>query len=191
MIYDTVFPTVLARQSRKDLVEPLKQIVQDQKPEDWVDLSTLNVHVLNNYKSIKKEFEKEVNIFLQEIMQFQCNSKITTSWITKTNSDSALFTHDHKNSWYSGCFYLQDNSKIKFFNKHLGQIWVKPKLDHELFSQGCVYTLEEGTLIMFPSEIPHTVIPNQNSQETRYSLAFNVMPVGEVGEEDSTYVYGG
>lgn len=191
MIYDTIFPTVVAKQNRKDLVKSVKKIVQDQKPEDWLNYATLNVHVLNNYVNIKKEFEKDVNVFLQEIMQFDCNSKITTSWITKTKNDSALSMHHHRNSWYSGCFYLQDNSTIEFANKNIGQIWVKPNNEHALFSQSCVYTLNKGTLVMFPSDIPHTIIPNKNSQKIRYSLAFNVMPVGEVGMEDSTYVYGG
>jgi len=46
------------------------------------------------------------------------------------------------------------------------------------------FNARTGNLIIFPSSIPHSVSTN-NSQEKRYSLAFNAFPFGKFGEPES------
>ena len=41
-----------------------------------------------------------------------------------------------------------------------------------------------GMLIFFPSEVHHQILKN-NSNIERYSLAFNLMPTGKIGIENS------
>ena len=43
-------------------------------------------------------------------------------------------------------------------------------------------------LIIFPSYLHHKIEKN-TFDEVRHSLAFNVMPDGIIGENDSTFVY--
>jgi len=45
---------------------------------------------------------------------------------------------------------------------------------------------EKNLLVLFPSYLRHGVLKNK-SNETRYSLAFNIVPVGKYGEGDSAY----
>ena len=42
----------------------------------------------------------------------------------------------------------------------------------------------DGLLILFPSEVHHKILKN-NSNIVRHSLAFNIIPVGEIGSNDS------
>jgi hypothetical protein len=43
---------------------------------------------------------------------------------------------------------------------------------------------ENNVLILFPSDLEHSIEKNL-SEENRYSLAFNILPLGEIGSEDS------
>ena len=45
-------------------------------------------------------------------------------------------------------------------------------------------TPNNGMLIFFPSEVHHQILKN-NSNIERYSLAFNLMPTGKIGIENS------
>ena len=45
---------------------------------------------------------------------------------------------------------------------------------------------QKGLVIFWPSEIYHTVIEtNMNNNDIRKSLAFNIVPIGTYGKEDS------
>lgn len=196
MIYDVLFPTVVARSSREDLVEPVKNIIQSLDYfEDWRGKSNTDLYILDKHLEVKEQFENEMRSFLQEVMEYGCDIKMTTSWFTKVEPNANnIYPHNHKNSWYSGCFYLQDNCQIEFENINhtfCQQIDVKPENNNSLNSISTLYTVHKGGLLMFPSQLIHRVLPTVNWNKTRYSLAFNVMPVGKVGSGDSTYVYGG
>ena len=47
---------------------------------------------------------------------------------------------------------------------------------------------EEGGIIIFPSNLYHKIMLNNNN-ETRYSLALNIMPTGKIGNKDSDNYY--
>ena len=48
----------------------------------------------------------------------------------------------------------------------------------------------ENRIILFPSDVPHKININK-SKFTRISLAFNVIPKGEIGNtEQKIYIYG-
>jgi hypothetical protein len=50
---------------------------------------------------------------------------------------------------------------------------------------GTVLTLTENSiLILFPSDLKHSIEKNL-SDKTRYSIAFNTLPLGEIGDADS------
>ena len=48
------------------------------------------------------------------------------------------------------------------------------------------YTPTNGLLLFFPSEMHHKIEKNE-SNITRHSLAFNIIPIGTYGEGDSHY----
>ena len=47
-------------------------------------------------------------------------------------------------------------------------------------------TPQKNMLLFFPSYLWHTIL-NNHSDKPRYSLAFNLIPLGQYGSGDSTY----
>ena len=45
---------------------------------------------------------------------------------------------------------------------------------------------EEKKIILFPSYLEHSIVEHKE-ETTRYSLAFNIFPVGKYGVGDSTH----
>jgi hypothetical protein len=184
-----LFPTVVGDATREDLVKPVQKVIDSLSENDWAKYTSKSVNVLQKHPKIKKEFTKTVKEFLRLGMLIQQDITMTTSWLTKnTPSMFAEHRHRHTNCWYSAVFYLQDNSHIKF-ERDNPQIYVAPKEWN--MDNSSTYTLvgKKGTLFIFPSFTFHTPMKGDSNFDIRYSLAMNFMPVGTVGDRDSTYTY--
>ena len=186
--YDLIFHTVIGHHMREDLVQPVSKILQEVPiTEGWDVISTKNDRILDNYVRLKKAFTDEVQSFLKDIMKYECDLQMTTSWFTKVNKNEKLHAHDHNNSWYSACFYIQKDCQLKFETR-ASQIYVKPTEETLYNSLGVTYNPEPGSILIFPSKTMHLIL-RHNWDSTRYSLAFNFMPKGQVGMHDSSYEY--
>ena len=61
--------------------------------------------------------------------------------------------------------------------------------DYNIFnSKSWQWTPKKGMLIFFPSSVYHRILRNESSK-TRYSIAFNFMPLGVIGDGDSQFIY--
>ena len=69
------------------------------------------------------------------------------------------------------------------------QIYVAPKEWNIDNSSSFTLVAQKGTLFIFPSFTYHAPMRGDNNHDIRYSLAMNFMPVGTVGDRDSTYTY--
>lgn len=185
--FDQLFPTVVGNCSREDLIEPTTEIINGLDESEWREFGTASVHILDKYEDIKKEITKETKMFLQEVMQFDTDIQMTTSWFTKATNKNQFEPHDHNNSWYSGVFYMQDNCEIQF-SSITPQIFVNNKSNNLINSLYVDYTPSAGTMYLFPSKTLHRVKPYQR-EGVRHSLAFNFMPVGLNGVNDSSFNY--
>ena len=121
---------------------------------------------------------------------------ITTSWITLTPPGGSAQMHRHRNSFWSGVYYYHDNydddsGAIEFENP-LATKWDfffdVPDIEssNEFNSPAWRFIPERKRLILFPSHLKHAILLNE-SNEIRYSLAFNIVPLGNWGDSDSTY----
>jgi len=124
-------------------------------------------------------------------MKYQNNIKITNSWLTKTNINNYSHYHNHTNSFLSGVFYPNaDNStaEISFMNFNTSSF--KGSLLEKNFDNSDLIFIKpiKNLLVIFPSEIYHR-IEKQKNIKTRYSLAFNTLPIGEFGEADSKIIF--
>ena len=152
-------------------------------------LITEDRKILNNFPKEKEIFLECFNEFKRNILkQDSCDFQITTSWAIKSLKESYGQYHKHCNSVYSGVFYFDDsNVAIEFdceniipyqimlpnpseWNIHNSKIW-------KFFPQ-------KNMLLFFPSYMRHRITEN-NSENDRTSLAFNMFPVGKIGEKDS------
>tara|TARA_Y100000289_G_scaffold35679_1_gene35208 strand:- start:349 stop:960 length:612 start_codon:yes stop_codon:yes gene_type:complete len=141
-------------------------------------------------KSVKilenKKLKKEKEIFLKAIKEYlkllgySQGFKILNSWSTKVKSNYESQPHVHTNTWISGVYYTQDNSSIQFLKS-----WSNTSFFNLEFNNSTnIYSatkwdvhVKKNTLLIFPSELQHKIKKNL-LKEDRYSLAFNVLPVG-------------
>ena len=136
-----------------------------------------------NFRSLKIIIKKEFKKYVQNVLRYENKFKITTSWVTKSKPNQESNYHNHNNCMFSGDLYLkadENSGGIDFLNFENNRFLLKAK-DYNIFN-GRNYTLDakQGRILFFPSEMYHKILKNK-SQEDRYSLAFNFMPIGNIG----------
>jgi uncharacterized protein (TIGR02466 family) len=124
---------------------------------------------------------------------------LSQSWVSKKDANQKHIPHKHPNSLISGVFYWQkDISPIVFVNEQ-----TKFNFDVETFDTNREWDLTgsevelqpiENGLVLFPSNLAHYV-PTNDSEKSRYSLAFNSVPLhigsmGNLTELDFSKIYG-
>lgn len=151
-------------------------------------------NVLVYYPQIKNILLNKFKEYCNDRLYYNNDFRITTSWITNTEKGALSQLHIHKNSFYSGVYYFQDDypedsaplefnsplvqlsdyllipEKYEVINSHSWRIFPRPKL-----------------LIFFPSYLNHQVLLH-NIDKSRRSLAFNIIPIGKYGMEDSLHM---
>ena len=140
----------------------------------------------NQILEIFKEYTR--NVLMVDInLQFAIGS----SWITVTEPGSDSNQHIHPNYYYTGCFYLSDDlSPISFFKgttvyNHEERFQFKFDAANQYNSNSISYKPEKNEIIFFPSYLSHKISRNISNQN-RYSLGFNIHPIGVYGDRDST-----
>lgn len=117
---------------------------------------------------------------------------ITNSWTTKHKKFDWAQPHAHTNSLLSGVFYFQVDEKS-------GKLWFQKESNHYttfpmhidldvteyniLNSKGWAFTPKNNQLYLFPPWLKHNV-NNNESDELRYSLAFNIYLKGKIGKNE-------
>ncbi len=150
-----------------------------------------NYFVLKKYPKIEKLILEKFKYFTER-MRYSNEFRITTSWITEMKRGDYSQKHNHKNSFYSGVYYFD-----KYEDKSGNIVFQSPVADfQDFFISPKEFTIEnstswsvepeKGRLIFFPSYLKHMIMENYG-ETPRYSLAFNIVPVGEYGVADSTY----
>lgn len=183
--YDNIFEEL----KETDLVEN-KNFLLEQNDKKCYHSS--DFHILKNYENLKNSILYSFNYFKNNIMKYESTDfQITTSWITKVDSNSISHYHNHKNSFYSGVLYfddLIDCGPIEFNNDNLNQQSFSANLPTEYnIYNCCTWQIQpaKNNIIFFPSYLNHRVSLHL-SDVPRYSLAFNLIPTGVFGKFDST-----
>ena len=131
--------------------------------------------------------------FSTSFLKYDGEFDITTSWFTRIRKNCSSQYHFHKNSFYSGVLYFGEYSNEKGgaikFNNPLQQFidfQITPK-QYDIYNcdEYGVYP-QKNILIVFPSYLSH-MIDTYHGKDPRYSLAFNIVPIGKYGESDSEY----
>jgi uncharacterized protein (TIGR02466 family) len=155
--------------------------------------SSVTKNFLKNLPWFKEEILETFKEYAYNILKIDMNVgfQIGSSWTTLTNPNKDSKSHTHANYYYSGCFYLSENpTPIEF---HLGSsLYNYHEKFYFSYSEKNVYNTniiayepEQNEIIFFPSYLKHAISLNTSDQD-RYSLAFNIHPVGIYGNLDST-----
>jgi uncharacterized protein (TIGR02466 family) len=153
-----------------------------------------NMHILDTLPNVKKVILDHFYEFKNQILKFEkTNFNITTSWITKTEPNGFCQYHCHRNSYYSGVLYNSKTNDTEGGNLLFTDSGVKeetilinePTEWNILNSKRITIEPDKNLLVFFPSMLRHR-IDKYSGINDRYSLAFNLFPIGKIGNGDST-----
>ena len=137
---------------------------------------------------IKERIMKEFIFFKNSILKYKNNDFIfTTSWVAKSKKNEISEYHNHNNCMYSGIFYVNTDEncgQLAFENLNNKRFNLIPTEFNIHNSQKFNFKPKNKMIIFFPSELYHKIEKN-NSNITRYSIAFNMMPIGNIGSINS------
>ncbi len=153
---------------------------------------TEKLNLLDDFPNEKNILFEYFNLYKNEFLKLNTTSfKITTSWGTKITRDTFSQFHNHRNSVYSSVFYLdvdEYSAPIEFDSENIFPQEIllnKPSEWNIHNSKSWFIKPEKNMLIIFPSYLRHR-IGQHNSDNPRYSIAFNLFPNSLIGTGDSS-----
>ena len=153
-----------------------------------IDREKRNYRVLEKYPTTKKILLKYIRYSLKKL-GYASDFDLSTSWCTKSIKGDSAPLHSHKNSWFSAVYYYGDYDEDcgKFFMNNplynLTSFNDKIVNVNNFNTPMTVIPPEKKKIIIFPSYVSHGVSTHY-SNLTRYSLAFNIVPVGYYGNDN-------
>jgi len=187
-----IFPTpILITKYEGSLVDELKHI----NTLDWIEqkangnFKSKDTYLLKHeqFKNIKNFINESINKFTKEISQSDQRLVVTQSWMNKNPKGSKHHEHVHPNSIISGVFYFKQDPKlppISFSKAIQSAMKLDPKKYNNLNSETFLLPCTDGELILFPSNLKHSV-PINMSEESRISMSFNTFSIDVLGSTDS------
>ena len=152
------------------------------------DTFVLDNQLLSNIKAF---IESKIYKFVKEVMNSNSDMVITQSWINKSGKGESHHEHVNPNSMVSGVWYPVINEQlppIQFRSKAQRDVSLQCEKFNNFNSATFLLPMKMGELILFPSNLTHSVPANQSETE-RISLSFNTWCKGSLGDINSlTYL---
>ena len=187
-----IFPTpLLITKYEGDLSKELKYVdnlpYKEQKANANFKSADSYLLEIEELKNIKNFMYESLNKYTKNISNSDQRLVITQCWANKNPPGSKHHEHVHPNSILSGVFYLKQDKTlppISFSKSIQGAMKLDPKKYNVLNSESFLLPCVAGELLLFPSNLKHSVPINQG-QEARISLSFNTFSIDTLGSEDS------
>jgi len=159
----------------------------------------LNVHNLiseNLYifeepelKSLKDAVQETLDIYAQEVMGISNKLYVTQSWSLINKPGVSMHAHSHSNSVVSGSLYFCDMPNPaagmmfeRFSNYQRLQMYPEKGKVNLYNTSKNLFIPKKNDLFLFGSNLLHLVQENQSNQD-RYSVAFNTFIKGRLGSD--------
>lgn len=145
-----------------------------------------NILLINELKDLQTQINETINFYIKNILEYTVDFKIYASWATKTPALGYSHRHSHPNSWLSGVYYPENSDTSLRFHTPYKSPWLiqSPKNYNPCNSDCFDVEIKKNRVIIFNSFLEHEIILNKENKN-RYSIAFNVIPNGEIGQGDS------
>ena len=187
----SVFPTPVQIYKYENSIDTALKYVEGiewQQQVDNANFKTKDTYLTKHesLKDITSFFKECIDDFTKNIYQSEQRLTITQCWGNKNPKGSKHHEHIHPNSIVSGVFYLRQDPKlppIKFFKSNVQGINLDPKEYNYLNSESFLLPCVSGELILFPSNLKHSV-PTNRGDEERISLSFNTFSIDVLGNKD-------
>ena len=140
-----------------------------------------------NLLHLKNKIMQEFYTFKHQHMRYKNKFEIVRSWIAKSEPGQSSNFHNHNNCMWSGVYYVdvpQKSGGITFENFDVQRFQLQVLDYNENNSDKITIVPKTDTIIFFPSEVYHKIETNESNM-TRYSIAFNWLPIGEIGDNTS------
>ena len=188
----TVFPTPVQIYKYENSIE--KELKYIENIEWKKQVANDNFRSKDSYLT-KHESLKSITSFFKECIDDYCNTiinsnqrlVITQLWGNRNPKGSKHHEHVHPNSIISGVFYLRQDPKlppIQFSKASQHGMKLDPKQYNNYNAETFLLPCVAGELILFPSNLKHSVPTNQGEEE-RISLSFNTFSIDALGSEET------
>jgi len=141
--------------------------------------------------NIRAFIEAKLHEFVTKIYASTDKLVITQSWLNKSKKGESHHEHVHPNSMISGVWYPQIHEQmppIQFRSRQQRDVSLQTQQYNTFNSATFMLPMKRGELILFPSNLTHSV-PTNIGEEERISLSFNTWPKGNMGDIKSlTYL---
>ncbi len=141
--------------------------------------STKELHELDAFRDLVIYVHGAVRSVLEFLRISYEEFLITGCWANISAKGASHGVHNHPNNFLSGVYYVQTQpgaDTVSFHDPRIQTAIIRPPVT-ELTAENTdqvVVGVRNGTLLMFPSYLQHSVSPNE-SEEERVSVSFNVM----------------
>lgn len=137
-----------------------------------------DLHTLPEMQELNGYFMNAVNEVISALSTKQKDVEITGCWANISPSGSSHTSHMHPNNFLSAVYYVTvppGGHRITFFDpRHQIHILAPAFEQANIHNTNSVnYEATEGTLLLFPSWLVHSV-PENTGKEPRISVAFNI-----------------
>ena len=140
---------------------------------------------------VRQFIDIKLKEYVVNIMGSDNEMIITQSWLNRNGKAESHHEHKHPNSMISGVWYPQIHEKlppIQFIDSQQRDVSLSIKQYNNFNSATFLLPMKKGELILFPSNLQHSV-PANHSDEERISLSFNTWCKGNLGDKKSlTYL---
>lgn len=190
-------------------ITPFQSSIFLTKIDDYIFNKTES-YIMNKFNNIKEENNRKLQIYnlenkkeLYTLTNFikQSLSKvfdhlkvkndsieINNMWASYSKEMYYHSRHIHPNSFFSGIIYIkasENSSPTSFYNPATENAMVQPDFreDYEYVPElSTTYDLysKVGNMVLFPSNLGHSVQHNNFDKEERVTLAFTAIPKGKV-----------
>ncbi len=169
-----------------EAVNTLREKEKNSKPQSWAcDVYTTigSPRALLEYPGIedflntaKEKLLNYANSFGYDTSHSQ--PKITECWLNVYGSGHSQEIHLHRNSMFSGIYYLQapEGSGPTLFYSPFSDVMLEPKANegNNLNAKVTGFPPIEGRMLIFRSSLRHSVLPGEIKGE-RITIAFNAV----------------
>ncbi|MFQ6022779.1 MAG: 2OG-Fe(II) oxygenase family protein [Acidiferrobacterales bacterium] len=185
-----LFPTfVWKTQLKREDYEVINEKIRNKLKELTADKPSLEpgnkwqteqeLHKLEEFRQLNAFIHVATKGVLDFLKIVYDDFEITGCWANISAAQTGHVPHTHPNNYLSGVYYVQaDNgaNTITFDDPRPQTYIIKPSVSEQgpANSRSAVMTVEEGTLVMFPAWLLHSVEPNMSDRE-RISVSFNIM----------------
>jgi len=187
-----VFPTPVQIYKHENSIEKELKYIEGV---EWLpQVQNGNFKTKDSYLT-KHESLKSITSFFKECIDDYCNTimnsnqrlVITQLWGNRNPKGSKHHEHVHPNSIISGVFYLRQDPKlppIQFSKANQHAIKLDPRKYNVYNSETFLLPCTAGELILFPSNLKHSVPINMGDEE-RISLSFNTFSIDALGSKEN------